>query len=75
MDNLPDPIEIGERRCEDWATEFVHGDTMTCCCGKTCSLGEAQTLSPDPYAIPVCPDCFEAAVKKRFPNAETNFNE
>lgn len=56
------PIERGEDRCESWAIDNVRGDEMKCCCGRTCKLSEAETLSPDPYAIPVCPDCFAAAM-------------
>lgn len=59
MDYLMDPFERAEFRCDDWAVENVRGDEMTCVCGETCSLHEAKTLSPDPYAIPVCPSCFE----------------
>lgn len=46
--------------------ETVKGDVMTCYCGKTCTLDEAETLSPDPYAILVCPSCFEARMDEKF---------
>lgn len=57
--HVPDFHEIGEARCEDWAFENLHGDMFTCQCGKECNLNAGETLSPDPYAIPVCPECFE----------------
>jgi len=56
---IPDPIERAEASAERWAEENVRGETMTCGCGKTCSLSEAETVSANPYAIPVCPDCLK----------------
>ena len=58
---LPDPIERGESACEQWADNNLIGDIMTCFCGRQCKIDEAETLSPDPYAIPICPDCFNEA--------------
>lgn len=63
---LPDIIERGESRCEQWEIDNVYGDIMTCCCGRTCKLEKAKTLSPDPYAIPVCPTCFDQAMDNKF---------
>lgn len=57
MYTIPDPIERGEARCEDWAAINLHGEIFTCQCGSKCHLNDAETLSPDPYAIPVCPQC------------------
>lgn len=59
---LPDPIELGEMRCEAWADENAVGDKFRCDCGNLFSLDEGATLSPDPYAIPVCGECFEKAM-------------
>ena len=56
---LPDPIERAEGAAERWADDNIEGDVMTCCCGKKCKLEDAETVSDNPYAIPVCPDCFE----------------
>lgn len=56
---IPDPIERGEARCEAWAAENVRGNVATCQCGNEFNLRDAQTISPDPYAIPVCPECFD----------------
>ena len=57
---IPDPIERGEASCESWdAKAHVDGDNYRCDCGKIFDINEGVTLSPDPYAIPVCPDCFE----------------
>ena len=63
---MKDPIERGESCCEQWADENVVGDVMTCSCGNTCLLGDAETLSPDPYAIPICPDCFDQAMSGKY---------
>lgn len=65
-DYIPDPIERGEARCEAWAFENVRGDIATCYCGNTFKFSEGETLSPDPYAIPVCGECFEKAMVKKF---------
>jgi len=66
MDYIPDIIERGEDRCEAWALENVQGNVATCSCGDTFDLGKGETLSPNPYAIPVCPKCFEKAVKEKW---------
>jgi len=56
--NIPDPIERGESRCERWLSEAEQPDgRVKCDCGKLFNLDEGETLSPDPYAIPVCPAC------------------
>lgn len=55
---LPDPIERGEDRCENWYFENVQPDgRVRCQCGKLFRLEDAVQISPDPYSIPVCPDC------------------
>ncbi len=56
---LPDPIERGEQRCENWYCDNVKKGIATCCCGKQFPFNEGETLSADPYAIPVCGDCAE----------------
>lgn len=63
---IPDPIERGEDACEAWALENVKDDIATCCCGNEFKLSEGETLSPDPYAIPVCWECFEKAMIEKF---------
>lgn len=55
---IPDPIERGEARMEDWAFDAVTGDSFVCSCGATCRLDQGETCSADPYAIPVCQKCF-----------------
>lgn len=67
MREVPDPIERGEARCEDWAIDNWRDGKMRCCCGKWFCENQAETLSPDPYAIPVCPECFEKAMDKKWP--------
>lgn len=60
---LPDPIERAEARAENWAFDNIKGDMFKCGCDKWGKLCEAETLSPDPYAIPVCHDCVKAYYK------------
>lgn len=56
---IPDHIEQAESRCERWADENVDADGIaTCSCGRKFKLEEGETLSPNPYAIPVCRVCF-----------------
>jgi len=70
MEYIPDPIERGEARCEDWAAEHVHGNMATCCCGKEFRLVDGETTSADPYAIPVCPDCFDEWFQRQLGKGE-----
>ena len=58
VERLRDPIERGEDRCDAWASQAVEGDSFLCDCGRWCNLDDGETLSPDPYAIPVCRECF-----------------
>lgn len=62
---IPDPIELGEARCERWAEDnMVNCSDFLCSCGKLCPLRDGETLSADPYAIPVCGACAEKYFKK-----------
>lgn len=63
---VPDPIERGESSCEDWYFDNVKNGIATCCCGNEFNIDEGETLSPDPYAIPVCPECFKRAVTEKY---------
>ena len=56
---LPDPIERAEASAERWADEYIKGNMFKCGCGKMCELEDGQTISSNPYAPPVCMDCFE----------------
>lgn len=59
---IPDPIESAEAQCEAWALENVDANGIAVCsCGRTFPLEHGQTLTPNPYAIPVCPVCFQEA--------------
>lgn len=60
-----DYFEYREQRCEDWAFDNVVGDEAVCSCGKKFKLSEGEMLSPDPYGVPVCPDCFAESVQKK----------
>lgn len=72
-DYLPDPIERGEMRMEDWAFENIKGDLTRCvgCERWLPSNGCWETLSPDPYSIPICGDCFEKECEKWTKERET----
>ena len=61
---LPDPIERGESRAEAWADENVAGDNFKCFCGNICKLSYAESISPDPYGSPACPECYRKAVNE-----------
>lgn len=54
---LPDLITLGEASVEAWADENVVGDIATCQCGNTFKLNQGESLSPNPYATPVCKEC------------------
>lgn len=56
---IPDPIERGETKADDMYHKMnIDGDHFKCLgCGEPCMWAEAQSLSPDPYGIPVCPKC------------------
>ena len=58
-DYIPDPIERGESLCEQWYFDNVSECIATCACGNKFKIEEGETVSPDPYAIPVCPECFD----------------
>ena len=64
--HVPDLLERGESRCEDWEAANVRGERFKCCCGNWCDISKAETLSPDPCAISVCPSCFEKAMDEKF---------
>jgi len=56
---IPDPIEQMENIAERWAFDNVRGDKFKCDCGKWVPLNDGQPIDRNPYAPPVCPDCFE----------------
>lgn len=61
--NIPDPIERGEASAERAFEELSTPDGFRCYqCGAIFDFEkEGGTLSPDPYAMPVCGKChFEA---------------
>ena len=66
MTEIPDPIERGEARAARWE-ERIQGCMYTCSCGRTVSVNEVETLSPDPYAEPFCFRCCEAAHENKSP--------
>ena len=56
---IPDTIEIMEASAERWAEENIVNSDFLCSCGKLCSLQDGQTISSNPYANPVCHECFQ----------------
>ena len=56
---LPDLIERMEASAERWAEEYIKDNLFKCGCGKMCELKDGQPISNNPFAPPVCPDCFE----------------
>ena len=54
-----DILENMEAAAEQWAIENVRGDEAICSCGYLFKLSEGETVSANPYALPVCPYCFE----------------
>ena len=68
-DYIPDIMERGEDRCDAWYFDNVKDGVATCSCGGTFDVDKGETLSSDPYAIPVCPACFEKAVREKHGDA------
>ena len=56
---LPDPIELGEMRAEEWERRLnCRNDEVDCgWCGKRIKLGDAQSASADPWSEPICQTC------------------
>ena len=61
---IPDPIEIMEASAERWADKNIKGEMFKCGCGKWVKLNDGQPISENPYAPPVCQDCFEEFLNK-----------
>jgi hypothetical protein len=61
MSYIPGQIERGEMRAEAAYDEMIQPDgKMKCPCGELFDPdSEGETLSPDPYAMPVCGKCCE----------------
>jgi len=68
--HLPDIIEVMENAAERWAEDNIWHNEETnalvfkCGCGKVTKLAEGQPSGPDPYAPPICLECFDKAVKE-----------
>ena len=55
-----DQIESWELAAEKQFDKMDLGNgKLKCDCGKIFDIGDGGTTSPNPYAIPVCPDCLE----------------
>ena len=55
---IPDPIEKMEMMAERWADKYIKGNMFECFCGKMCKINDGQSIDDNPYAPPVCLDCF-----------------
>ena len=62
-DRLPEPLERLEASAERWANENISGDLFKCGCGRMCKLMDGEVISENPYAPPICPECFEEWLK------------
>ena len=57
---IPDITERLEMGAEDKYFDMLQpGGKLKCDCGKIFDSSEGTTISPNPYAMPVCPTCFE----------------
>jgi hypothetical protein len=65
---IPDTIEIMKAGAAIWADKNIKGSKFKCSCGKWCELKDAETLSPNPYAIPVCRNCCEEYYNRKEKN-------
>lgn len=56
---LLDPIERREMMAESTYSDMQQpNEKLKCCCGRVFDPSEeGETLTPDPYAIPVCATC------------------
>jgi hypothetical protein len=55
-----DPLEAMEASAERRYDEMLQPDgRLRCECGKLFHSDDGQCTSPNPYAMPVCPACFE----------------
>ena len=55
---MRDPFEVMEDKIENWAFDNIKEDKFRCInCNKWTLLSEAVQLSPNPYALPICPKC------------------
>lgn len=57
---IPDPIELGEARAEQYSETNWVGDKIRCVkCREPKDLRDVTSLSADPYSPPICLDCVE----------------
>lgn len=52
-----DILESMEAAADAWYHDNVIGDEFRCGCGVMCKLDDSVSISPKPYAPPVCPAC------------------
>ena len=57
--SMPDPMERAEASVDQWFFDNCKGDIATCHCGEEFNLAQGFTISPDPFAIPMCEKCFD----------------
>ncbi len=62
---MKDIVELHESAIEDWAMENVRGEDFRCACGEWCPLSDGDTISPNPWAKPICPKCLDEYFMKK----------
>lgn len=63
---MRDIIERSEDSAEERYFEMLQPDgRLRCSCGKLFNVQDAQPASANPYAMPVCPDCFDVLMEQR----------
>jgi hypothetical protein len=59
-----DMIEMMEDTAEAMLDDMMQPDgRLRCSCGRLFRLEDGQPISPNPYAMPVCPTCFDEWVQ------------
>ena len=63
---MMDQIERWEASAERAYDEMDQGDgNLKCSCGKIFPAEDGMSIDSNPWAMPVCPDCFEGWLKEK----------
>ena len=72
---MMDFLERMESSAERAYDEMYQGDgKLKCCCGKIFEVDEGGTVSANPWAMPVCPHCFDEWVNHQENKNDKNNN-
>lgn len=67
-----DIIESMENCAEQRYFDMEQGNgKLKCFCGNIFNEGEGEIVSPNPYSMPVCGECFEKFMKEQEDNGST----